>query len=96
MYVCVHQSLQLQLMTPTSTSAAPAASLTQLIRVNNPQKVNIKGFTYIIIRGNGLLRVTTLGGHCSYVLEYWYSNIIVVYLVQACSLIFTFLTNVLC
>lgn len=35
------QSLQLQMMTPSSTSMAPSATLTQVIKVNNPSKVSV-------------------------------------------------------
>ncbi|XP_018019345.1 AP-1 complex subunit gamma-1 isoform X2 [Hyalella azteca] len=38
----VPKSLQLQLLTPSSTSLAPAASLTQFIRVNNPNKAVLR------------------------------------------------------
>lgn len=41
----VPKSLQLQLLTPSTTTVPPTASLTQLIRVNNPNKVRRVSYT---------------------------------------------------
>ena len=50
---CVHlQSLQLQMMTPSSTSMAPSATLTQVIKVNNPSKVSAFLLIYLFITIN--------------------------------------------
>ncbi|XP_045138658.1 AP-1 complex subunit gamma-1-like isoform X2 [Portunus trituberculatus] len=49
----VPKSLQLQMMTPSSTSMAPSATLTQVIKVNNPSKVPLRMRMRLSWQANG-------------------------------------------